>query len=105
MTTLDDLTFHSTLELETHLEKMSDSPKELVHFLQENVLHGEDEKRSKEVKEWSSWCKAQTKRVRCVEADIPDGILPPKTKGSLIDIKVTIKMYNPKHFIGTISFI
>ncbi len=44
--------------------------------------------RSQKVKDWESWCHQQRKRVKVVEADIPEGILPKGVKGSLADIKV-----------------
>ncbi len=44
--------------------------------------------RSDLIKNWQSWCLQQRKRVRVVEADVPDGILPKGFKASLADIKV-----------------
>jgi hypothetical protein len=37
---------------------------------------------------WVRWCKAH-KDVKCVEYEVPLGILPFKCKGVLIDVKVS----------------
>ena len=42
------------------------------------------------MKAWESWCRQQRRRVRAVEADVPQGIMPAGIKASLTDIKVVL---------------
>ena len=45
--------------------------------------------------DWLKWCNEQSSRVKVTEYTVPDGILPPKCKGSLYDIKVQGKRRCP----------
>ena len=72
---------------EALLNQLKETNPEMGKLLEESH-HADAEARSKFVREWEQWCKAQTKRVRAVEADVPDGILPRRFKGTLTDIKV-----------------
>jgi hypothetical protein len=43
---------------------------------------------------WLHWARHH-KNVKCVDYDVPEGILPPNYKGTLVDVKVFGKKWGP----------
>lgn len=86
---MDSLTLLAVDEVKAKLSQDPQDYHESVSaFLTRHAIRHDDAKRSAKIQSWSKWCRAQTKRVSCVECDVPAGILPAKTAASLTDVKV-----------------
>lgn len=85
-----EIPFLSVTELQKELSRL-ECPSQITEFLQALVqedLFSSD--RSRFVQEWLKWCRQQKNRVKVVEFDVPNSILPPKCHASLYDIKVIL---------------
>ena len=77
-------------ELITNSEKYDISIKKLI----DEKISSLDNS-SLAISEWLKWCESQTNRVKVIDYNVPQGILPQKCNGCIHDIKVQGKRRAP----------
>jgi len=77
-------------ELLTNSEKYDISIKKLI----EEKLSTNDNS-SLAISDWLKWCESQINRVKVIDYNVPQGVLPPKCNGCIHDIKVQGKRRAP----------